>query len=580
MQIFQKKKRVNAQTASSADGDAGQLSDEAPSSDGTDRPARQRIRPEPRSLGVKERGQLLLANQFATGGTSQLIPDGNLWKLGPQAEPLQKQLLGFEWLDDLAALRNREAIHQARKWVFDWFRGTASNHDLTWRADIAGRRVIRLRHHEDILLLMAGVGEREFYQQQVQRHGQKIRKNAGETRAGLPRIEALAGLVYAELAEQGNRAKAMDALQKLADAAAKQVKHGDGIQSRNPQELLNMTELMQWCVALASKAGIALHDDKLQVAIRNAATILRPLRHVDGSLTRFHGGGNPSQLQGQLDRVLAEAGPRESQWQGLAMGFARMSAGRTSVICDAASPHSGKQSHHAHASTLAFELVTGMTSIVVSRGPGEMFGRKARHQARQTASYSTVEIDENSSSRMNAPVFKRAELDDIIVVFPDQVRVEQLPDSGANALIVSHNGYAPLFGLTHIRRIDMNSTGDHIWAEDTLWAQPGEDQRVLQNVMSTRTGNELPFISRFHLHPMVKPILAKNHRQVHLDLMNGEQWIYEMEGKVKLQLEPSVYFDEIKRQTCESHQIVFHSVVEPRSSTQMRWAFRRVGRKS
>lgn len=565
MQIFRQKKRVNTQTASS---------------DEMDRLTRWRIRPEPRSLGSKERGQLLLADQFATPGTIQLIPNGNLWELGSQAEPSQKHLLGFEWLDDLAALRNREAIRQARKWVFDWFRGAASNYDLIWRADIAGRRVMRLRHHEDILLLMARTGERELYQQQIQWHGQKIRRNAGEIRAGLPHFEALAGLVYAELAEQGNRAKAMDALRKLAETAEKQIKHGDGIPSRNPQELLNMTELMQWCVALAAKARIALHDDKLRVAIRNAAMILRPLRHVNGSLARFHGGGNPSQLQGQLDRVLAEAGSREFQWQGLAMGFARMSAGRTSVICDAASPHSGKQSHHAHASTLAFELVTAMTPIVVSRGPGEMFGKEARHQARQTASYSTVEIDENSSSRMNAPVFKRAEIDDIIIVFPDQVRVEQLPARSGNTLIVSHNGYAPLFGLTHIRRIDMDSTGDHIWAEDTLWAQPGEDQRVLQNVMSTRTGNELPFVSRFHLHPTVEPTLAKNHRQVRLDLVNGEQWIYEMEGKVKLKLEPSVYFDEIKQQTCESQQIVFHSVVEPRSSTQMRWAFRRVGRES
>lgn len=537
------------------------------------------VRPEPLSMGCPERGRLLLNGELETPVGRHPIPNGDLWKINVRREACQKQLFGFDWLDDLAAVKSREAIGQARKWVFSWFQHT-SHSEFAWRANIAGRRVIRLRHHENVLLLMAKKDNQRLYSRQIERHRQQIVKQLGETREDLPRIEALVGLVYAELFGEENPSHVLNVLGQLAEAGEQRLKPSVGIQSRNPQELLEITELIQWGAALASRAATTGPLERLVAAISHAADILCVLRHADGSLARFHGGSNPPSRHGKLDRVLAVAGRSHVAKSGLAMGFARMSAGSTSVICDAASPHSGKQSHQAHASTLAIELVAGMTPIVVNQGAGAGLGKAERYESRQTASYSTIEIDGNASSRMSAPVFKRGELDDIIVVFPDQVKIEQLPTIDSHTLIVSHNGYAPLFGLTHIRRLDMNSVGDHIWAEDTLWATPGEDQQVLLKVISMRPENELPFILRFHLHPLVRPTIEENQRQVSLELTSGERWRFEIEGKAKLRLESSMYYDENQHAVVDSQQITFHSVIESRSSTQVRWSFRRMGAKS
>ena len=69
------------------------------------------------------------------------------------------------------------------------------------------------------------------------------------------------------------------------------------------------------------------------------APTLRTLRHSDGGLARFHGGGRG--LDGRLDHALLQSGNRDMNSDGLAMGFARLSSGRTSIIVDAKSLRKG-----------------------------------------------------------------------------------------------------------------------------------------------------------------------------------------------------------------------------------------------
>jgi uncharacterized heparinase superfamily protein len=72
------------------------------------------------------------------------------------------------------------------------------------------------------------------------------------------------------------------------------------------------------------------------------APTLRALRHSDGSLARFHGGGRGQ--EGRLDQALATSGVKTIRTEGLSMGFARVSHGRTSIIVDAAPPPVGPAS--------------------------------------------------------------------------------------------------------------------------------------------------------------------------------------------------------------------------------------------
>ena len=83
-------------------------------------------------------------------------------------------------------------------------------------------------------------------------------------------------------------------------------------------------------------------------AIERIAPTLRTLRHTDGGLARFHGGGRGA--EGWLDHALSTSKIKTRQPDGLSMGYARLSAGRTSVIIDASAPPGGPASVNAHAS--------------------------------------------------------------------------------------------------------------------------------------------------------------------------------------------------------------------------------------
>ena len=92
-----------------------------------------------------------------------------------------------------------------------------------------------------------------------------------------------------------------------------------------------------WAAAALSEADRPVPKAHLD-AIDRIAPSLRTLRHSDGSLARFHGGGRGS--EGRLDHALAASGVKSRAPDGLSMGFARLSAGRTSIIVDATEPRS------------------------------------------------------------------------------------------------------------------------------------------------------------------------------------------------------------------------------------------------
>ena len=73
--------------------------------------------------------------------------------------------------------------------------------------------------------------------------------------------------------------------------------------------------------------------------------LLRALRHADGGLARFHGGGRGA--EGRLDAALANAGIKPLPSAGMAMGYVRLTGGRTSIVVDAAPPPQGSALAHA-----------------------------------------------------------------------------------------------------------------------------------------------------------------------------------------------------------------------------------------
>ncbi len=524
--------------------------------------------PEPRTIGSFARGRQLVAGNYLFAGS--LIDDKthSIWQLRMPDLAFQEELHGFTWLDDLAAVGDQQARQKAQTWTVAWIENYSGGKGPGWTPDLTGRRLIRWINHA-IFLTNGQPSKRtvEYYTSLGQQtiFLSKRWKSASE---GLPRFEALTGLIYSGLALTGMDHLVDPAMKALAQECQSQIDAEGGIPTRNPEELLEVFTLLNWAASALSDAGKMAAREHLQ-AIERIAPTLRALRHCDGGLARFHGGGRGA--EGRLDHALASSGIKMGAPEGLSMGFARLHGGRTSLIIDAASPPQSAASFNAHASTMAIELTSGRRPLIVNCGSGVSLGSQWRKAGRATASHSTLALDGISSSRLGKSGVIGGHERELLSDTPRDVRVQYLLDDGAYGIIVGHDGYLKTHGLTHIRQIDMTRNGRGIVGEDTLAAIEANDEQIFDKAMDRANLQGIGFKIRLHLHPDVDAELDMGGAAVSMALKSGEIWVFRHDGTGRLSLEPSVYLEKGRIKARATKQIVLSSATLE-YATRIRWS--------
>ena len=359
-----------------------------------------RVPPEPRTIGLPERGKQLLAGQFLFSGLRIDGVNRSIWTIAEENAAIFDEIQRFAWLDDLAALGDELAREKAQRWVFAWVERYGDGRSGGWRPSTVGRRLIRLIDHSAFLLgnqdkttanrLLTSLGQQTLF----------VARRWKTTAHGLKRFEALASTIHASLALEGLEGHAASAILALADDCSTQVDAKGAIATRNPEELLEIVRLLSTATVAMERTDQTV-PAPISDAIARIIPTLRGLRHADGGLPRFHGGGRG--FPGRLDEALVGSGVKALPSSDINMGFARMSGGRSSVIVDAAPPPARPVSAKAHASTLAFELTSGRRPVIVNCGSGRRFGGDWRRASRATASHSTATFDGTSSSEIMAP---------------------------------------------------------------------------------------------------------------------------------------------------------------------------------
>ncbi|MFN3605750.1 MAG: heparinase II/III family protein [Cypionkella sp.] len=513
--------------------------------------------PEPRSIGIYARGKQLIAGNFFVAGHLITAPNTAIWDI-----PIPRQIshyalpderAGFAWLDDLAAVGDTRARKLAQDWTWGWIARYGRGKGTGWGADLTGRRLIRWINHAPFLL--AGVSPQQSTEFFLLLSAQVtfLSGQWQKTQAGLARIEALTGLIYAGLALDGLAEVIGPAETALALECDRHIAADGGIASRNPEELLEIFTHLTW--AEHAMANVGRPPPKaLSAAIERIAPCLRTLRHADGGLARFHGGGRGS--EGRLDQSLASAGIKATGFTGpaLAMGYARLSAARTSFFLDIASPPTGVFGRSGHAATTAFELTSGRRPLIVSCGSGRTFGMDWWRAARATVSHSTLSLEGSSSSRM-LPVRGRAiegAFGDAAVV--RNVKQASLPD-GLH-LSLCHDGWSKTHGLAHSRELWLTPDGRKLAGLDRMQALTDTAKKRLAKVLSDHWVEGIGLSIRFHLHPDVDAKLDLNGKAVSLGLKSGEIWVFRHDGRATLSLEPSIYLDTSRLHPRQTQQIV------------------------
>jgi uncharacterized heparinase superfamily protein len=522
--------------------------------------------PEPRTIGSFARGRQLIAGNYLFAGTLVQAPGATLWDITPPDAAYAAELHGFAWLDDLAAVGDGAARQVAQDGIRGWIEYFGRGSGPGWTPDLTGRRLIRWINHAIFVLRGAPSEHSRAFYRSLEQQTQFLSKRWRGAAPGLPRFEALTGLIYAGLALEGQEALADPAIRALSRECQTQIDRQGGLPTRNPEELLAVFTLLTWAAAALSDAGRGAPRAHLD-AIGRIAPTLRTLRHADGGLARFHGGGRG--VEGWLDHALAASKVRAAHPDGLAMGYARLSAGRSSVIVDAAKPPRGAASGNAHASTLAFELTSGRRALVVNCGSGASFGIEWRRAGRATPSHSALCLGGFSSARLAEPDPTTGM--EALIDGPTHVPVEISHAGDGLRFQGGHDGYVRSHGLTHARTLELTLDGRGLAGEDMLLALEDAEKQRFDRALDAGKLKGIRFDIRFHLHPDVDATLDLGGAAISMALKSGEIWVFRHDGIHSLSLEPGVYLETTRLKPRAAQQIVLSGMAYS-YATRVRWS--------
>lgn len=522
--------------------------------------------PEPRALGNPARGERLISE--ADQGR-------------PPGAP------GFGWLDDLAASASAPARSLAQRIVLGWIAENPRPPETQprpgqarqWHPAVTGRRVMRWLFHSGLILPgLDRDGAQPFFDS-LHEQLDWLARSHGRADPGLDQIEALSGLALGAMALRGAEDHAEPALNALATACEKGLQNG-ALRARNPEALLTAFTDLGWVLEACDDHGMTA-PDAIATAIQDIAPVLRALRHADGGLPRFHGGGRGA--PGRLDHMLRHASGPAKAAPSPAMGFARMARARATLILDGAAPPGGADAAHAHASTLGIELTVARHPLVVSCGSGADFGPAWARASRATPCHSTLCLGGASSSRLATADEDGAER---LTEMPRQAWAGACDANGdllpADAppghpgqparLLAGHDGWAPYFGVTHLRELWLSPGGDHVDGEDSLAAMDVAAQARLDRVLAEQ--GSIPFDIRFHLHPEVDA--RSDGDTIRLTLPNREEWYFSHDLIADLTLEPTAWLEPGAGAPAASQQIVLSHALDAHAA-QISWTFMRAG---
>lgn len=471
-------------------------------------------------------------DQFGLAGSIVLLRGRSPFEIDAPNATWARELHGFGWLRNLAAVDTDEARDTGRRLALEWtIRFGNERHGLPAEPAVAARRLISWLSHANLLLEDA---DRDTYGAITASLGRQYAQLSGSWReapAGYPRLLALVALAFAALSLAGHDRQLRDIEANLAAELGWQVLPDGGHVTRNPallvELLLDLLPLSQ-CFTARDRSL----PDQLGEAIERMLPMLRYLRLGDGMLARFNG------VSGALAAGLATAiayddGSLAPLREARASGYARLQRGDTVIVADVGRPPPLALSAGAQAGCLAFEMSAGKELLFVNGGVPGAAAADWYPAARATASHNTLTLAEKSSSRLIVHRKLEAMMGAPPIRYPGRVEWRLEERAGEVALEANHDGYRRRHELVHSRRLRLAADGLRLIGCDRL---DGMSTKV-------RLRADLPFAIHFHLMPGVSCGLNAGHSEATITLADGQRWRFGAQGAA-LSIEESAYFAE------------------------------------
>jgi len=517
--------------------------------------------PGPLSIGNTLVADKICEGEFFIFGNTVQLEDKVIWDHSIKNVENYEDLHGFTWLDDLAARGDNAAIEIAQKWIFSWIEKYGSGSGAGWTPNLTGRRLIRLIHHEEIILHDLPEKKINIYFRSIYKQANFLSKRFYKTHEINMNFEAIVGLIYCGLYVEGFDSFITVATEYLSRECRDKIDEDGGILSRNPEELLEIFTYLVWVAHGLHDADWTPSQAHIE-AINRIAPTLRHLRHINGSLCRFN--GSLGKYSGELDRYLFLSGNKKKTTKILKMGYARLEGGRTSIIQDAGSLPNLFQSNLAHASVLGFELTHGRQPLIVNCGSGANFGRDWCKAGRATQSHSTFCVKGQSSAKLTRSLSYNSKLTEFLSQGPTEVVINKSKVRGGTELTVSHDAYASKFAVNLERKLELSDNGEILIGNDQIAMLSNRDRS------KEISFDDLEYEVRFQFHPEVTVQILDND-MVKINSKFAGVWILEA-SNLTPSIQPSYYFCEGHSSPIPTQQVVFLTKFND-FLKQVRWSF-------
>ncbi len=528
----------------------------------------------PLTRGDKGRGAAILGGRFTLAGDTLDVPTGeSVWDLTAPSRRFAASLHRFEWLADLLAVGDSEALQAATLLMDDWIDRFGAWNWFSWSPRVVeGRIRAWLYAHE---ALQSGEGAQSRLKT-LARQTRRLVRSLPVIEDSRTRLDATITLAMATLALDLGGSLAAKVGRALEETLKAQILPDGGHVSRNPQAA---AETLIALVALDQAAeGQAPLPDEVRRAMDRLAGFVRFCRMPSGALVGFHGGGEGDGRAIDLALKHVAGGKKVPAKPAFNVaphsGYHRAEAGDAVIVFDAAGPAAGTQGAEAHASALSFEFSASAARLVVNCGWSQDQPSAWRDAVRATAAHSALTLEETSSARMIEPGWKRDLLGPCMAHGPEPVKPRRNEEDLGVWLEATHDGYRKRFGLSVRRRLFLAVDGGDLRGEDGLF-------RPVEDGAPDDPEARLRFAIRFHLHPDVRASLSRDSMSALLVAPNGEGWRFRTDGG-PVRLEKSVYLA-AGAPPRRSTQLVISGEAEPfgggeRPPNRVRWAFQRLGR--
>lgn len=507
------------------------------------------VKPVDQWAGNEERGRYLCSGTFSIDGEYFDLHE-NFWESEQASPAWMEHIHGFEWLRDLRTLGGDKARKCARDLMRSWMHDHRHWQQLAWRPDLTGRRIAMWISHYESFCASADDEFQDAFMDSLMRQARHLSRSVPGDLHGLNLLYAIKGLLYAGLAFEGRESWIEQALDLLDKELAHQVLPDGGHISRSPEKLLKTLQSVL-DIRTALLAGGYPLPEKVQHAIDRMGPAVRFFRYSD----RYFGLFNGSQ-EGDadlIDSVLAQANARGKGLQSLpCTGYERVAQGRSLLMMDTGKTPPWPHDHTAHAAPLAFEFCYGKQRVLTSCGMhpiSDSWGEALR----ATPAHNTVTVDFRNAGEIREGGHFGRRVKNVVVVRED------IKD--AHLLEASHDGYVPINGVSHNRKLFLSDKGNDLRGEETLTCAALLDRPV-------------EFAVRFHLHPRVQVSLVRDGQDALLRLPGGTGFRFQQAGGA-MQLEDSVYLG----QGChprKTKQIVVYGRMQPDGAV-VKWAMKKEG---